>query len=142
MNTKYKINESKFAIKIGQEIFNATQVVSWTYDVLDIKDSFDFGDEKANEEYLERFRSGELISVVIYVKVFFDNFEGTDILGDCHVRDKFLLTDIEETVKEHGMQQNARDDLRKNIESTLKRLVPSLNISVDTDYGIQKESEE
>ena len=137
---KYQVNKSQFAIKIGQEIFNATQVVSWAYDDIDVSRDFDFGDEQANKEYLARFESGELVNIVVFVKVFFDNFEGTDCLGGCNVRDKYLLTDIEETVKEHGMQKNARDELKKNIESTLKRLVPSLNIEVNTEYGIEVQS--
>lgn len=137
---KYIVNKSTFAIKIGDRIHNAHQEVSWIYDGSSVSDSFDFGNEKQNQEYLKKFESGELLNIIISVEVSFDNWTGVDHLVGCHVRDKYLLTDIESIVSEHGMQKIARDDLKKSIEQSLKSLFPTLDIGVNTEYGIEVSS--
>jgi len=75
----------------------------WDYDQENIEGSFDFGDEKENAEYLEKFRTGEYVSLALEVQ-YYDrsgNVSGSDYLGACHFVAKNLDAQILETVSEY-----------------------------------------
>jgi hypothetical protein len=85
--------------------------IAWGYDDSNIE--IDFGDDTENKDYIRRFLSGELLSVLILVTYRDDsgNVYGEDILGDCHVSSKDFARDILSMVSDHGMVDNAKADM-------------------------------
>ena len=92
------------------------------YDDIDVADTFDFGDEKENADYLARFKSGnDLVSLVIQVKITTEKgITGRDVLGGCHVK-AGSESDIMQTITDNGMLDNAKDDLESSIINGIAR---------------------
>ena len=104
---------------------NITLGVYWDYDQTEIEGSFDFGNDKENKEYLAKFESGELLSVVIKVTASYQSISESDYLGGCHVRAKNLHEDVLTMVKEHDMQDAASNQLYdycKQLKDTLNHI--------------------
>lgn len=88
-----------------------------------VEDTFDFGDAKANAEYLARFRgsNAKLFSANILVEATALGEHGFDSLCACHVHcnnffdSKPFETDVNDFIKEHDMVQIALDDLKTTI---------------------------
>lgn len=76
-------------------------VVAWEEDNDGIADSFDFGDEEVNQQYLAKFEEGEYVS--LYLKAAYFDANGDcvkhDGLGQCHVSMSNLRKDIETLAK-------------------------------------------
>lgn len=92
------------------------------YDDMSVEGSFDFGDEKENQDYLDRFNSGELISLVVEVVAtdLSGHVRESDILGGVHVNtNRNIEEQIKETIKDHTMISNAKDSLRNTIKSII-----------------------
>lgn len=88
----------------------------------DVDGSFDFGNETDNQEYLSKFESGELESVIISVKASALGISATDNLGQCHVRSSKFSDDIRDLIKDYSMATNALTELKKNIKEQANRL--------------------
>lgn len=82
---------------------------------------FDFGNAEENAAYLKRFNGGDLFMGVISVNAKAYGETGNDCLGGCHLKcnnmfdSKPFTQDVEDLVKEHGMVNNAIDELKKSI---------------------------
>lgn len=66
-----------------------------------VGESFDLGDEAANQEYLDRFESGELTNCRIEVVFKKGDEVGTEHLGACHFRSDHLREEAIQCVKDH-----------------------------------------
>lgn len=77
--------------------------------------SFDFGSEKENKEYLKRFDTGELLNLTLFVEVSCLGESGSDVLGAVHVNSRNIEKDLLEMAIEHDMKNNACRELRDNI---------------------------
>lgn len=86
-------------------------------DDVDPAGDFDFGDAKANAEYLARFRSGELQMIRLHVRAVFKGFEGNDYLGACHIPAENYANECVVLCQDYGMVQQALDDLIRHMES-------------------------
>jgi hypothetical protein len=93
--------------KVKVKGFNVPAMIriSWEYeqDAIDVA----FETEKDNQEYIERFNTGELSNVIIFVEASIEGELGRDTLGACHVRSRYFDKDILETVETYGMIDNA-----------------------------------
>lgn len=104
-------------IRIGTRRLRVTVYTTWTYDQEPI--DVDFGDEE-NAKYEARFESGELVNICIQVQAIWQDAEGLDSLGACHVTSKAFESDVAEAIKEHAMIDAALDDLKDTIVSRSK----------------------
>ncbi len=96
---------------------NVKVTIQVTDDHEEVEGSFDFGDDAENAAYLERFNSGDLVSVCIRVKAEYDTAEGTDYLGGCHIKvGPGFDDDILDMVNDHGMIDEALASLKREIE--------------------------
>lgn len=80
------------------------------------------GDSENREELEEKIASGRMFIGLIEVKASFFNFNGSDILGGCYIE---TSDDIDSTVEDYRMINNAIDDLETNLRDnyiTLKRI--------------------
>lgn len=94
--------------------------VFWDYDDSPIDGSFDFEDEKQNQEYLDRFRRGELANIFIKVS-YWDksrNISGDDCLGACHIAS---IQDIQSVIDDHGMIDNAKAEMLRKVAEVKDR---------------------
>lgn len=114
--TQIHINGQLLPVKVRYEI---------EYDDYPIEDSFDFGDEKENEAYIERFRTGELESLIITVTAFAVGETGSDSLGGVHVV-AGKSADIYQTIENHDMVGNALTALKERIVTHARELQPYL----------------
>lgn len=76
-----------------------------------VSPDFDFGNEAENQKYLERFNSGEMLNLVITVVATWQGYEGSDILGECHISSKNLEAETLDMITEHEMMDKACIDL-------------------------------
>lgn len=131
MFTVFKTDKTFLMIKspIDGKLKHIETIVeySWTYDDCQIDGSFDFGDQAENEKYLKRFRSGELLNLIVQVKVKALGESGIDILGGCHVKADNFEADLHELAIEHDMKNNACADLKKAILSQYETLQKALS---------------
>ena len=83
-----------------------------------LEGSFDFGNEAENQKYMSRFESGELENIDIVVTIFSKSgqVEGFDSLGACHIRASHFEEDVQSTIKDHGMIENALEHLNENLK--------------------------
>lgn len=99
-------------------------------DDIDPAGDFDFGNEKDNTEYLQRFHSGELFIGVIGVKATALGETGTDYLGGCHLHSnnyfdsKPFTSDVSSIVTEYNMVDNAIIELLQAIQNKSEMLTP------------------
>lgn len=101
----------------------ATLLIKYGYEeLIDVTDTFDFGDKAENAAYLKRFETGELLNLCVTVTALFAGLDGDDHLGACHVKANALEADILELVRDHGMESNAIDELIKNITDLYEAL--------------------
>lgn len=104
-----------------------TQIAyAWDYEQDSVQGSYDFGDKKANDEYLERFKNGELLNVTIKVTANALGEHGSDYLGGCHVKASTLESDMLQTAIQHDMKNQACIELKANILSAYKTLNDAL----------------
>lgn len=78
-------------------------VVKWEEDFVPVEDTFDFGDEIENKEYLDKFESGEYQNLALKA-AYFDSkgrFIKNDYLACVHVSTKDLRKDVETISKDH-----------------------------------------
>ncbi len=80
---------------------------------------FDFGDAKANADYLARFERGTLQNILIKVEVSALGLDADDYLGACHVRTRYFDKDVRDTVRDHGMIAEAADTLRDSLTAVV-----------------------
>ena len=85
------------------------------------EDNYDFGNEKENEAYLARFKSGDLFMGQIRVIAYALGIKGVDYLGGCHLKSNNAYDSnpfnesVNETLLSYSMIENALSDLEKNI---------------------------
>jgi hypothetical protein len=79
----------------------------------------DFEHDDAKQKYALRFASGDLLNVVLFVKVSALGQEGTDILCGCHVSTEQDMLDM---MSDYDMIGNAMLELSGNISSFLTEL--------------------
>ena len=121
-----KLNDSYTIDKIVDGV-NVTLTVTeyWAYDNdCPIEGSFDFGDEVENDEYLTRFKTGELVNLQIKVKATALGCSGTDYLGGCHVTADNADIELSQIASEHGMANQAIDDCIQAIKNQVETLTP------------------
>ena len=107
----------------GKEVeFNITE--EWAYDDMAIDGSFDFGSEEENQKYLDRFVSGELISLILGVKAEVFGCTGTDLLCGCHINVDSVDADIRECITSHTMVETATEDCKRAIKEQVGTLTP------------------
>lgn len=124
-------------IKINGVYVTATvEVQVMEDDCMEVSESFDFGDDKANAEYLARFTSGELFNAYVVVQAEALGVTGVDSLGGCHIHSNNMFdstpfeTDVREILRTHGMIQTALDDLAKQVIEQAEKFKPFLQGSV------------
>lgn len=115
-----QISESKKYLLVAGKKIKATILVSYGEEADSIEGSFDFGSDSENNEYAERFYSGELASVCIRVQAIWQGQEGTDYLGSCHVVSSKVESEVELMSKEYSMIETALTDLKTNIERQIE----------------------
>jgi hypothetical protein len=86
-----------------------------------VEDDIAFGDDKAEQEYIERFRNGELERVMIEVRASALGVDGADYLGACHVK-AGDAKDIADIVSEHGMVEIACERLVEELAIHIKEV--------------------
>jgi hypothetical protein len=97
-------------------------------DGFDVDADIDFGDVKAEQEYIERFRKGELFRAVISVHAEAFGIEGFDVLGACHIHSNNLFNsepfnkDVDDVITTHDMVNNAVNDCVNNLKKKAKEL--------------------
>jgi hypothetical protein len=102
--------------------FNITE--EWAYDDMAVDGSFDFGSEEENQKYLDRFVSGELISLLLGVKAEAFGCTGTDFLGGCHINVDSVDADIKECITFNAMVETAIEDCKHAIKEQVETLTP------------------
>jgi len=129
--------EFKIAIKIGKTIEDATIIVKYEGDGYPI--DVDFGTDKEDQDYAKRFESGnDLVNICIAVEAFWNGFNGSDYLGDCHIDTSQFDTNLEEVVSDHSMIEQALEDLKSNMMADIERIKPLLEQTIDVQYGQSK----
>jgi len=108
MKNRIELDKDTKKFKIAGSEFEATVRAYWQWDDCPVEDTVDFETEKELEEYVGRFRRGDLLNAVLFVEATFLGQTGTDVLGACHVKDE---DDMLEIIKEHGMVDNAVTEL-------------------------------
>lgn len=105
-------------MKIAGKYKGLTYLVKIENSDIPLEDSFDFGNEEENQKYMERFENGELENLDILITMFSKSglVEGTDSLGSCHVRAAHIEDDIKGLIEDHGMLEQAHDDVMENIK--------------------------
>lgn len=104
---------TKHRIKVGSKSLRVTVQVSWAYE--DEAPEVAWDDPQSEAEYYARFESGELANVVIRVQAFWQDADGSDCLGACHVRSSHFEEDISDLVRDHAMIDGALNDLKETI---------------------------
>jgi hypothetical protein len=110
------------------EIDGLKAYIKTVYDDTPVEDMMDFVDDEDRRTYLDKFNSGDLINVTVMVEVFSRSGEvsGSDNLGACHVNTGQAFEDVQEIVKDHGMLENAKDDLERILKAIkLQDLTPA-----------------
>ena len=116
MRTPYKTFDD--SITINGSPINVEISIFVGEDDLDPEGTFDCGDEVENEEYLARFKSGELFMAVIGVEATALDETGTDYLGGCHIHansrysNNQLSADVAYFVEAYTMVENAKTELK------------------------------
>ena len=107
----------------GKEVeFNITE--EWSYDDIDVDGSFDFGSKEENQKYLDRFVSGELVSLILGVKAEVFGCTGTDLLCGCHINVDNVDADIADCINDKGMVDIAIEDCKRAIREQVETLTP------------------
>ncbi len=96
--------------------------ILWDYDSSPIEDQFDYGSTEANRLEVERFRMGELLSLVVSVVIRAEGLEGIDTLGQVWIKAQSWSQEIQEVVEFHEMVETALEDLKFNIEHASSKL--------------------
>lgn len=110
-------------VKINGHDVEVTLTVRVEEDFYRPEGDFDFGNAKANEEYLERFKRGELFMAFISVTATALGETGHDGLGACHIHSNNFFDstkfndDIEQVLKDYALESNAIKELINNIKS-------------------------
>jgi hypothetical protein len=95
-----------------------TVQVFYADDPESIEGSFDFGSAEENQAYLDRFRNGELTSLIIIVKASRCGIVlGLDSLRSCHVES---IADIDDIVAAHCMIDSAIEEANHKLDELLK----------------------
>jgi len=89
-----------------------------------VKGSFASGDDdidaQTEKEILDRLRRGDSYAwCCVIVEATWEGYRAFDSLGACCLSGE---TDVESTVKDHCMRENALDCLNKNIQSILDNI--------------------
>jgi hypothetical protein len=97
----------------------------WDYDNSPVDGSF--GSEKDNQDYLDKFESGELANLLLKVKAEALGCEGSASLGSCHVDVFNTNEEISIFVNEYDMLDEAIEDCKRNIKEQIEVLKPYID---------------
>lgn len=91
-------------------------------DLETISGMFDYGDDVLNKKELDRFRSGELLNLVLVSSVFDSTgeIEGTDCLGGCFIKASDVEADIKDCVMHSELRELAVEDMKRKIKIIVK----------------------
>lgn len=102
-------------VKIGNKLVIVLIVFEYDYEN-ELPDIY-FDSDKERDEYLEKFETGELSNLFLRVNVLALGEKGVDSLGQVHVVSKNADNDLIEIAENHGMVENAVQELVKNCEA-------------------------
>jgi|ERR1019366_4096145 hypothetical protein len=112
------LNVDKYNTNIDTQIG-----VSFDYDQFpEIGHDFDYGNEKENNEELIRFKTGELVSIVIKITAHCEGETGYNYLGSNFVKSNDIENEVRRIIAEHDMKNNACIELKNNILLTAKNM--------------------
>jgi hypothetical protein len=115
---------------INGHVVDVHYTVTVEEDDLDPSGDFDFGNVQENENYLKRFKNGELFIAIISVYVTMKDFDGGGdaVLGGNHIRSNNYFDssgfnkDVEAILNEHGLIHEATKDLFRQVIDAANRL--------------------
>ena len=77
---------------------------------------FDFGTDKANNDYAARFNSGELVNAIVTVTVATHGLSEATSIGGCHLRTGHIQSDARELIQDHQLIIEAFKDLKETFD--------------------------
>ncbi len=113
-------SERKHRVKVGKTSIQATTWVEWDYETESVRGSVAWDDDEAEEAYYRRFDDGDLINLVVRVVATWQDAEGSDYLGGCHVVASKLGDEVLSTAEDHGMRMEALKQLQERVVSRAK----------------------
>lgn len=103
-------------VKIGNKL--VTVLIVFEYDYENELPEIGFESNKEQDEYLEKFETGEYSNLFLRVIASALGEKGVDSLGQVHVVSKNADNDLIEIAESHGMVETAVGELVKNCEAT------------------------
>lgn len=97
---------------------------SWEND--DRIPDFDYGNEEENSKEMNRFKSGEMVNILLKCTAEALGEKGTDYLGQCFVKAESLEIDLLSLAIDHDMKNNACLELRAFILSQYRTMKNAL----------------
>jgi len=107
-------------ISVGGRVLLCTVSISVAEEEELVEGSVSFGDADAEAEYYARFESGELLNLCVRVLAAWQDSDGSDFLGGCHVVAADWERDVEALVKDHAMVDSALNELKLRITERSK----------------------
>lgn len=111
-----RLYTGKVTFELNGKTHEAAYDVKWELEDEPVNGSFEFGNEKENEDYLKRFASGELLNVFVRVTTHFMNLEASDSLGGCHIVAAKLEEEIKDIVRDYTLIDNATEELKGSLD--------------------------
>jgi hypothetical protein len=113
--------DGSFEIELNGKQVACRVVMKTVYDDCYSADSEDFENEMQKARHIQKLESGDLVPVGVIVTALALGCEGSDSLWAVVTSGEYTA---QNAMEDHGMTENALDDLKKNIQAQIDALKP------------------